>query len=164
MEKQQVFVYQEYERPEELDPLDRELLTAAREALKSSYSPYSNYKVGAAVRLKDGSIFHGSNQENMAFPSSLCAERVACFSASAAKPGIPVAAVAITAKSAGFSVDRPVTPCGGCRQVLMEYEKLYNQKIRVIMMGETGSVLVVESIDQLLPFSFDERKLQKNNS
>ena len=155
------FTYLEYESIEELSQSDRELMELARNAVESAYAPYSHYKVGAAVKMKNGNIITGSNQENMAFPSGLCAERVALFAATAANPGIPVMAIAVTSKSLQFPVNKPVTPCGSCRQAMIEYEMLSEEKIRVILMGETGKVLIIEGIDTLLPFSFKEDGLKK---
>lgn len=155
------FVYHEYEHPDELAPSDRMLLQQAKVALQSSHAPYSGFNVGAAIRLENDQVVTGSNQENMAFPSSLCAERVASSAAASTYPGIPFTAIAITARAAAFEVSQPTTPCGGCRQVLMEYERLYNRKIRIIMMGESGKILVVDGIDSLLPLSFHEEGIIK---
>lgn len=154
-------VYQEYESMEMLPPGDRELMEQARTAVETAYAPYSHYKVGAAVRMGNGKIVTGSNQENMAFPSGLCAERVALFAAAAANPGVPVKAIAVTAKSLQFPVDKPVTPCGSCRQALIEYEIPGSEKIRIILMGETGKAWVLEGIESLLPLSFKEEGLKK---
>ena len=161
IQKNRSFPYLEYESIEELSQSDRELMELARIAVDSAYAPYSHYKVGAAVRMKNGNIITGSNQENMAFPSGLCAERVALFAAAAANPGIPVMAIAVTSKSLQFPVNKPVTPCGSCRQAMIEYEMLSEEKIRVILMGETGKVLIIEGMDTLLPFSFKEDGLKK---
>jgi cytidine deaminase len=155
------FTYAEYDSPDELPADDRELLDAARKSTDTAYAPYSHYKVGAAVRMENGRIITGSNQENMAFPSGLCAERVALFSAAAANPGVAVKAIAITSKSEQFAVEKPVTPCGACRQAIIEYEMLNHEKIRIILMGESGKVLAVDGMDSLLPLSFKEEGLKK---
>ena len=155
------FSYLEYESMEELTLLDRELLEHAKNAVDSAYAPYSHYKVGAAVRMGNGKIITGANQENMAFPSGLCAERVALFAATSANPGIEVKAIAVTAKSLQFPVEKPVTPCGSCRQAIIEYEMLSSEKIRIILMGETGKVLIIDGMDSLLPISFKEEGLKK---
>jgi cytidine deaminase len=160
-QKHHSFSYLEYDSMEELSSSDRELLKFAKKAVETAYSPYSHYQVGAAVRMGNGQIITGSNQENMAFPSGLCAERVALFSAAAANPGIPVKAIAITARSMQFPVTKPVTPCGSCRQAIIEYEMLSQEKIRIILMGETGKVLVIDGIEDLLPLSFKEEGLKK---
>jgi cytidine deaminase len=117
--------------------------------------------VGAAVRLANGQIFTGSNQENMAFPAGLCAERVAVYTAAAAFPEIPVAVLAITAKADAFAVNEPVTPCGMCRQSIVEYEIKFGHKIRIILGGETGKVFIVNGMSTLLPLTFLEKGLQK---
>ena len=146
---------------EELDKKDHRLLEVAFNAGQSAYAPYSHYLVGAAVLLANGSVVKGNNQENMAFPSGLCAERVAIFSASANHPGVPVEAIAITAESMTFPVLEPVTPCGACRQVLVEYENKQNHPIRVIMGSKSGKSLVFESVADMLPLSFKEEKLKR---
>ena len=155
------FSYLEYESMEQLPPSDRELLEHAKIAVDSAYAPYSHYMVGAAVRMGNGKIFTGNNQENMAFPSGLCAERVALFAATSANPGITVKAIAITAKSRQFPVEKPVMPCGSCRQALIEYEMLSSEKIKIILMGESGKVITIEGVDALLPLSFKEEGLRK---
>ena len=153
--------YLEFDSADELPASDRELLDCARNAVESAYAPYSHYRVGSAVRMGNGKICTGSKQENMACPSGLCAERVALYAAASAYPGIPVEAIAITARSSQFPVEKPVPPCGSCRQAMIEYEMYSQQKIRVILMGEKGKVLVVESIETLLPLSFKEDGLKK---
>ena len=151
----------EFDSPDELSQSDRELLSKAGEAVSSAYAPYSHFLVGAAVRLKSGEIVTGSNQENMAFPSGMCAERVAIFSAAANHPDQPVEAIAITARSDAFAVEEPVPPCGACRQSLVEYEMKYQQKIRIILRGESGRILVFDEIGSLLPMAFREDGLKK---
>lgn len=144
-----------YENAEVLPKADKKLLEAAKKAILTSYSPYSKFKVGAALRLKNGKIIIGSNQENAAFPVTLCAERVAIFAAAAQYPNEAIEAVAITAKSGSHIVDKPVTPCGSCRQVIHESEYRFNHSIRVILHGETGEVYVLNSIKDILPLTFD---------
>lgn len=153
--------FTEFENLDELNSEDRKLVLKATEALKSAYAPYSHFKVGAAVLLKDGRVFSANNQENAAYPSGLCAERVAIFSAVAQNPGIPVKTIAVTAKAEDFEIKSPVSPCGACRQVIAEYEKLYKQKIRIIMKGDTNKVIIAESIEDLLPLTFHEEQLKK---
>jgi cytidine deaminase len=155
------FEYRVYDSAAELDPADSELLTKAREAVASSYAPYSCYHVGAAVRLDNGRIFLGSNQENMAFPAGLCAERVAVFSAMSACPGTTIESIAITAISDDFDVTEPVPPCGMCRQAIVEYEMKAGNRIRLILGGHQGEVFVMEGIQNLLPLAFHETGLQK---
>jgi cytidine deaminase len=162
MEKKSISLsYLEFDSAEELSAPDRELLDHARNAVHSAYAPYSQYKVGAAVRMGNGLIITGNNQENVAFPSGLCAERVALFAATSSFPGIPVDSIAITARSDQFPVDNPVPPCGSCRQAIIEYEMLHHRKIRIILQGETGKVFVIESVETLLPLSFKAERLKK---
>ncbi len=151
---------EEFDSINELCKDDQDLLKQAISASENAYAPYSKYHVGAALRLNDGKIILGNNQENVAYPSGLCAERVAFFHANSNYPGKIVEAVAITAKSEAFVVNRPVTPCGSCRQVMAETENIQQRKIRVIMMGETGSVLIAQSIESLLPLMFQAEELK----
>jgi cytidine deaminase len=152
---------EEFNSQEELDKPDREMMENAILASRSSYSPYSSFRVGASVRLAGGKIVTGSNQENAAYPSGLCAERVALFYAQAQFPDIPVEAIAIYASSGEFTLDSPVTPCGSCRQVMAEYENRHGGKIRVIMGGDHGHIQIIEGIENLLPLMFMLEKLKK---
>jgi Cytidine deaminase len=146
---------QEAESRADLPLDDKVLLKAAEKALESAYAPFSTFQVGAAVRLSDGSVVTGSNQENAAFPSGLCAERTALFYAHAQYPHLKVEAIAITAATEGVLVAEPVYPCGACRQVMLESEKRAGKPVRVIM-GSRGKVQIVEGIGALLPLSFIE--------
>ena len=145
--------YEEFSSTEELEPEDRELCLAAEEALKGSYAPYSGFNVGAAVRLSDGSIFTGANQENAAFPSGLCAERTAMFSAHCHFPDKAMTAIAITGGEGGKVSDGITAPCGACRQVMAEYQKLGGRNMAVIFYGR-HSVLKFKRVDDILPFIF----------
>jgi len=129
--------------------------------LKSAYAPYSKFHVGAAILLDDGTIVKGNNQENVAYPSGLCAERVALFYASSSFPGKKILKIAISAMSEEFEVDYPITPCGACRQALLEYENNHESDIEVLLAGQSGKVIVVPSISWLLPLSFSEGKLKR---
>jgi len=153
--------YYEYDSEEELDTTHRALLEAAGSAVENAYAPYSGFSVGTALLLENGNIITGNNQENAAYPSGLCAERVALFYASANFPDIPVTVMAITAKSKLFSIDTPVSPCGSCRQVIAEYEKKSGKKIKIILRGGKGKVFVFEGIDHLLPLVFSAELLKK---
>jgi len=154
------FEIEEYNSINELPVEDQRLLNHAITASENAYAPYSKYHVGAALRLNDGKIILGNNQENVAYPSGLCAERVAFFHANSNYPGKLVEAVAITAKSKTFVVKRPVTPCGSCRQVMAETENIQKKKIRIIMMGQEGSIFVSESVENLLPLMFQAEELK----
>lgn len=137
------------------------LLEAAREAMNKAYAPYSEFRVGAALRLSDGTIVTGNNQENAAFPSGLCAERVAFFSAGALYPGALITDAAVVASSERFDVDHPVTPCGACRQVMLEYELNQDVEIRLLFSGITGKIIRMEGVRNLLPLFFHESSLRK---
>ena len=143
-----------YSSLEEMDPQDQEVVKAAIEAQKGSYAPYSNFNVGAAVRLEDGTIVKGANQENAAYPSGLCAERTAMFAAGATYPGVPMTTLAIVG-GFGFTLsETPCTPCGGCRQVMAEYQTAGKRPLSVIMFG-TEKTWKFEKVDDILPFIFD---------
>ncbi len=145
--------WQEYS-VNELNPSDRILVESAKEATGNSYSPYSNFKVGAAVLLENGTIVKGCNQENAAYPSGLCAERVAIFAAGSIKPEQPVKAIAIAAYHKDRFTDIPITPCGACRQVMVETELRSGTPIRILLSGESKIMVFENGINQLLPFCF----------
>ena len=153
--------YTEYSSINELPAEDRELVLAAREATSGSYAPFSGFNVGAAVRLSDGTVIKGSNQENAAFPSGLCAERVALFYANASHPDIPVDTLAVTAVQNGVFCPEPAAPCGACRQVMAEVQKRSGKKMRIILAG-LEKIYVFPSVDSILPLIFDN--LDKENS
>ena len=152
----------EYNNLEELEEADRLLLEQAIRAGMDAYAPYSQYYVGAAVRLSGGSVCTGNNQENVAYPSGLCAERVALFAASALYPGVPVESLAIAGRALHFAITEPVTPCGACGQVIAEYEQLHARPVRLIMMGEKSRIWTVDSIRHLLPLMFAADQLRKH--
>ena len=154
---------QEFDSENELAAEDKSLLVKARKSAEGAYAPYSEFFVGAAVQLQTGKTVSGNNQENIAFPSGLCAERVAVFSAAAQFPNVGILSVAISCKSKNFSVTEPLTPCGACRQVLMEYENRQGKNIRVIVSGEKGKVWIFESVKDLLPFAFNVKGFKKNS-
>lgn len=143
------------QHPDELSEADAHLLQRAKAAAEQAYAPYSQFKVGAAVRLVNGVIVIGNNQENAAYPVTLCGERVAVFSAAAQYPDVAVEAVAITIKSATGTIDRPVPPCGSCRQALYEYETRYKHPIRLILQGDKGDIYCTDTVKALLPLVFD---------
>ncbi len=151
----------EYDNISELPENDQQLMDLAVKATNSAYAPYSTYRVGASVLLENGKIFTGNNQENMAYPSGLCAERVALFYAAAQYPEVAVSTIAITARAKDFKIDRPVAPCGACRQVMAETENRSQKKMRLIMMGDEGKVQVIEGVDNILPLMFHEENLKK---
>ena len=143
---------------DELSDDDRQLVEDARQMTRTSYSPYSHFQVGAALRLADGQVFRGSNQENAAFPTGLCAERTAFFAAQANVPEVPPVCIAIAAYTNGEFTAKPVSPCGSCRQALLEAETRYQHPIRVLLYGTDG-VYIIESMKALLPLNFDSSDL-----
>ena len=153
-------VITEYESLEELPEADVALLKAAGKAADNAYAPYSHFKVGAAVLLDSGEVVTGNNQENVAYPSGLCAERVALFSVGAHHPNVPIKAIAITAKSENVVIDEPLAPCGACRQVMVECEKRFGQDIKIILQGEKGKIHVISNVGDILPFSFSSDKMK----
>lgn len=148
-----------YDSLSELQIDIQELMNKAHEARENAYAPYSHFKVGAALELDSGDIVLGNNQENAAFPSGLCAERVAVFQAGAMYSGITIKSLAITARSMNHEVVTPIPPCGACRQSLAEYEVKQKTPIAIYFMGEKGKVVKAGSVKDLLPLIFDNSYL-----
>lgn len=144
----------------ELDPSEQELIKISRRMTTQAYAPYSGFYVGAAVLLENGEIVLGSNQENAAYPSGLCAERVAVFAASAKYPDIKIKAIAISGNSKTRDIDHPVTPCGACRQVMLEYEIKQQEPFKVYLSGYSGKIYIIEKVQDLLPLSFTSKELE----
>ena len=144
---------------EELTEADRTLLQAAMDATKRSYAPYSKFSVGAAARLNNEVIVTGTNQENAAYPSGLCAERTTLFYANSQYPDQAVATLAVAARTERDFLDAPIPPCGACRQVILETEKRFNQPMRILLYGKE-EVYKVKSIRDLLPLSFDGSEME----
>lgn len=153
MEKKLLIEYSEYDSLEELSTDERELMEAAMKATETAYVPYSQFHVGAAVRLADGTIVRGSNQENLAYPSGLCAERTALFSASAQYPDQSVETIAVVGHFQGQFTE--ASPCGACRQVLAEYELRYHNQITILCYLNGGRIRKLEGVKSILPFIFD---------
>ena len=135
------------------------LMLEAVEIRKNAYAPYSKFKVGVAILLDNGKIVLGSNQENAAYPSGLCAERVAIFYAGANYPEAKILKMAITAASDSYQTSTPIPPCGSCRQSIAEYEIRQETRIEIYFMGEIGAIYKSESLKNLLPFMFDKKFL-----
>lgn len=148
-----------YNSIKDLSKNEAELLVAAQKMVKTAYAPYSEFHVGAAVLLENGKIVTGNNQENAAYPSGLCAERVAIFYAGAQYPNVAIKAVAVAVKSKSVVISEPLSPCGGCRQVIAEYENKLGKPIRIIMSGEKGQIYIAQSIESLLPLMFSKKYL-----
>ena len=153
-------VITEFDSLDDLTQSDKELLDAAGKAADAAYAPYSRFNGGAAVLLDNGEVIQGNNQENVAYPSGLCAERVALFFVGAHHPKVPLKAIAITAKSESFKIDEPLAPCWACRQVMIEYEKKFDQNIRIILRGQEGKIYIIDSVSDILPLSFSSDKLK----
>jgi cytidine deaminase len=154
-----IFKYKEFDKDEELDAADRELLNAAKKTAINAYAPYSQFKVGAAVRLESGKIVLGTNVENAAFPSGICAERSAFSNASSNFPGDKPVALAIAAlNESGLTTD-PVSPCGNCRQVIVEEEYRNGNNIRIILKGK-NKIRMIEKGGDLLPLQFNMKNLK----
>lgn len=153
--------YSEYSSVDELPQNDANLLNAAIEALNGSYAPYSNFNVGAAVQLDNGVIVKGSNQENIAYPSGLCAERTALFSAHANYPRNKIVSIAITSSQNGLLLATPPFPCGACRQVMAQTQTRNGSPLKIII-GGSDKILVFNSVESLLPFIFASEEVGKN--
>jgi cytidine deaminase len=141
---------------EELPTIVKGLMNKAIEAKQNAYAPYSKFKVGAAMLMEDGTIITGNNQENAAYPSGMCAERVAIWKVSSDFPNKKILKLAISASSSSQILKEPVAPCGACRQTLSEYEIKQKDKIEVYFMGEVGEIIKTESVLDLLPIAFDK--------
>ena len=140
--------------PDELSGEERQLVEQAKTATANYYSPYSRFMVGAALLLADGTTVTGANQENAAFPSGLCAERTALFSAQAQRPDQPVVAMAVAARSEKGFTAKPIAPCGACLQVMLEVEHRYGKPVTVILYGTEGTY-IIDSVKDMLPINFD---------
>ena len=145
---------------DELSGADKAVVDAARAATANSYAVYSNFSVGAAVRLGNGTVVSGSNQENAAYPSGLCAERTTLFWANSQYPKEPVEVLAIAARSAQGELEFPITPCGACRQVMLETEKRFGNKMKIILYGTRQCYVIDDGVRALLPLSFDSDSLE----
>ena len=153
--------YETFNSVKELSESDQLLCNKAEAALASSHSPYSKFKVGTAIASADGQVVFGSNQENLAYPSGLCAERVALFTIGANYPNAIIKTMAITAQTEVFKIENPVTSCGGCLQVMIEMEKRQKSPIEVMFYCIGGKVLKVKSVKSLIPFAFVEDRLER---
>ncbi len=146
--------YSVYLSSEELSDEDKKLVLQARKISLKAYAPYSQFRVGAAVLLSSKKVILANNQENVSYPEGMCAERIALFYASANYSNKKIKTIAIAGNSELQITDNPITPCGACRQTIAEYEIKQKEKIKVIMTGISGKVIVIEGIENLLPFCF----------
>ena len=147
-------IIHEYDSIDELSKEDIAVINKAKQAAQNAYAPYSKFKVGACVLLENGELIQGNNQENAAYPSGLCAERVAMFYANSKYPDVTVKTIAVCAYVNSKLLEEPVPPCGSCRQVLLESETRFNSPIKVILIGE-NKISIIDNVKQLLPLNFD---------
>ena len=148
-----------FESFEELSNSEKEFMNQAIEIRKKAYAPYSKFQVGAAIVLDNGVVLQGSNQENAAYPSGLCAERVVFFYAGANYPNNKITKLFISATPSDRDSENPIPPCGSCRQSIAEYEIKQDLPIEIYFMGETGKVVKSDSLSNLLPLIFDKSQL-----
>ena len=154
------FEYTEYESDDELMRDEKALLQTAKQTTANAYAPYSGFLVGAAALLVNGEIVTGTNQENASYPVGICAERVLLSAASSLFPGVGIKTIAISYNNTHGESNRPVSPCGICRQTLVEFENRTHQPIRLILSGLRGKVQLIESASLLLPLSFTDDDLK----
>lgn len=153
------FEYEVYNDISELKKEDAALLIKARAVTKHAYAPYSNFFVGAVAELNNGEIVSGTNQENASYPVGICAERVLLGNAATLYPGISIDTMAISYDSKEVKSDHPISPCGMCRQSLLEYETRTKKPIRLILAGQEGKIIIVKTVNFLLPFAFTSGEL-----
>ena len=159
MKKLKIEIDYDFCQFEELSEQDQNLIECAKAAIKNSYAKYSHFHVGAALRLHDGRVVIGANQENAAFPSGLCAERSAIFAAQSQQPEQPITTLAIAASNDEGLLKDPITPCGACRQVILEMEDRYKRPVRILLFG-ARAVYAVNSVKDLLPLSFVDANMR----
>ncbi len=153
-DKKYIINYEEFSSASQMTPEDQEMVAAALDAQKGSYSPYSHFQVGASLKLENGLVLKGANQENAAYPSGLCAERTVMFYAGANYPDIPFDTLAIAGSDHGVLCESPASPCGACRQVMAEYQKKHNKPFNIILVG-SKRIRKFHCVDDVLPFIFD---------
>ena len=160
MKERKIEIEYQFAQLEELSQEEQKLVEKAIAATQNSYANYSHFYVGASCLLEDGSIVIGANQENAAFPSGLCAERSAIFGAQSNYPEQAITTLAIAARNANGFLKSPISPCGACRQVILEMEDRYKQPVRILLYGEAG-IYCFASIKDLLPFSFVDANMKE---
>lgn len=158
-EKKYEFEYEVYNDISELNEKDAWLLTEARTVTEHAYAPYSNFHVGAVAMLENGQVVAGTNQENASYPVGICAERVLLGSVATLHPNVPIESIAISYNSETVKSDHPISPCGMCRQALLEYETRLSKPIRLILSGQEGKVYIIKTASLLLPFAFTSSEL-----
>jgi cytidine deaminase len=158
--KEYRFAYEEFGSADELDVEDAALLKRAQEVTADAYVPYSHFRVGAAARLANGAIVTGTNQENASFPAGICAERTLLSAAASLFPGVGVEDLAVSYFNENGPSDRPISPCGICRQSLQEMEQRSGKPIRLLLGGQEGKIYIIPEAGQLLPFAFTGDELK----
>lgn len=158
--KEYGFSYEVYDSIEELTGGDAQLLNEAQAATQKAYAPYSHFRVGAAAKLANGQLVTGANQENASFPAGLCAEGVLLATASTLHPGTPIDTLAISYHNETGPSDRPISPCGICRQSLQEFEQRTGRPVRIILGGREGKIYIIPRSGLLLPFAFTSDELK----
>ena len=158
--KEHSFSFEVYDSVEDLAEEDTLLLNAARKVTADAYAPYSHFRVGAAARLQNGVIITGTNQENASFPAGICAERTLLSVAGSLYPGVYIDTLAVSYHNENGSSDRPISPCGICRQSLQEFEQRTGRPVRLILGGQEGKIFVIPSASLLLPLAFTAGELQ----
>jgi cytidine deaminase len=158
-EKKFEFEYQVYDDSSELSEQDAWLLNEARAVTDQAYAPYSNFHVGAVAMLANGAIVAGTNQENASYPVGICAERVLLGTVATLHPNVEIQSIAISYSSDSVKSDHPISPCGMCRQTLLEYETRLKKPIRLILGGLEGKVFIIKTSSLLLPFAFTSEEL-----
>ena len=161
MTKEVSFSYSVFSSIDELSKEDKILMMESEKALQQAYAKYSGFNVGAALYLDNGKMMSANNQENMALPSSLCAERVLLYYCKANFPTHGVKKIAISVKSSIEIIDKPISPCGSCRQVMLEYERMQKSNIEVLLKGQTGEVYLIKSVSDLLPLAFNTNAINR---
>ena len=151
--------YKVFDDNNELTKEDAWLLNEAREVTKQAYAPYSNFFVGAAAVLENGETVVGTNQENASYPVGICAERVLLGNAATMYPNVGITTMAVSYDSKTVKSDHPISPCGMCRQALVEYESRTAKPIRLILSGQQGKIIIVKTVSSLLPFAFTSGEL-----
>lgn len=154
------FSYESFNDSSELNEADAKLLNAARKITEQAYAPYSNFHVGAVALLENGESVSGTNQENASYPVGICAERVLLGTAATLFPNVPIKAMAVSYNSKEVKSDHPISPCGMCRQALLEYETRTDNAIKIILSGQEGKVTVIKTALHLLPFAFTKSELK----
>ena len=161
MIKEVSFSYSVFSSIDDLSKEDKILMMESEKALQQAYAKYSGFNVGAALYLDSGKMMSANNQENMALPSSLCAERVLLYYCKANFPTQGVKKIAISVKSSIEIIDKPISPCGSCRQVMLEYERMQKSNIEVLLKGQTGEVYLIKSVSDLLPLAFNTNAINR---